>query len=138
MTSLILILASLFLATGFGVLVSYESRTGVRFFGVYRKQLDVRVERVSFILTHIDFAAFVREEGKHLITRVGHDVVHVVLQSVRAVERLLTRVVRALRARREQREEAPRETSRAFVKTLSEFKGDLETNRPKDIGKVPE
>lgn len=119
-------------------MVSYEARAGVRFFRPYREQLDTRVDRVAFILTHIDFAAFVREEGKHLMARVGHDTAHLVLQLVRAVERLLTRVVRTLRTRREMREEAPRETSREFVKTLSDFKGDLAANRPEEIGKLPE
>ena len=138
MTSLILILAAITLAVGFGVTVSYEMRTGVRFFNRYRTQLDTRIDRATFILTHIDFATLVREEGKHLIARISHDSVHLVLQLVRATERLLTRMVRTLRTRREMRKEAPRSTSRAFVKTLSEFKDDLAANRPEEIGKLPE
>lgn len=138
MTALILILASLALLVGFGVVVSYEGHTGARFFESRRGVLDAWVDRMTFIVTHIDFAAFVREEGKRLMARVGHDVAHLTLQLVRAVERLLTRVVRVLRVHRERREEAPRETSRPFVKTLSDFKGDLKSNRPKDIGELSE
>jgi len=136
MIQLTLILLSLVLAVGFGVMLTYESRSGARLFGAERSALDARVDHAVFILTHIDFVAFVREEGKHLLARIGHDSAHLVLQSVRAVERLLTRIVRALRAHRAQREEAPRETSRAFVKTLSDFKGDLAASRPKEIGEL--
>jgi len=138
MTTLILILAAITLAVGFGITVSYETRTGARFFNRYRTQLDTRIDRVTFILTHIDFAAFIREEGTRFIARMSHDSVHLVLQLVRAVERLLTRMVRTLRTRREMREEVPRKTSRAFVKTLSEFKDDLASNRPEEIGRLPE
>ena len=70
-----------------------------------------------------------RDEILHLASRIGHDIAHFSLLVVRAVERLLTRLVRRLRAQPEI-DTAPRETAREFVKTLSDFKDNLKATHP--------
>jgi len=129
MSYLILILTSLALLTGFVALVQYETRTGIRFFASRRDALDAGVERIQFIVEHVDLAAFAAEEIRHAGTVVSHAVVTVSLQAVRSVERLLTRLVRYLRAKSESTE-PPHETAREFVRTLSDFKDTLKTSYP--------
>jgi hypothetical protein len=129
MLHLIFILISLALLIGFFALTRYEARRGVRVYAEKRQRLDTAINRAEFIITHVNLALFVREELRHLISRIGHDVAHISLHMVRAAERLLTRAVRHLRASPEI-ESAPRETAREFVKTLYDFKGNLEATRP--------
>ncbi|OGG78586.1 hypothetical protein A3A36_01850 [Candidatus Kaiserbacteria bacterium RIFCSPLOWO2_01_FULL_52_12b] len=117
------------LIAGFFILTWYEAERGVRFFAAQRSRLDQNVERISFAFAHIDFGAFLREEMRHLIVRISHDIAHLSLMVVRAVERLLTRLVRRLRTPRAL-DTAPRDSAREFVKTLSEFKGQLNATHP--------
>lgn len=111
----------------------YEAAHGARFFSSKRLEIDRTVERLVFIVAHVDFAAFLKEEVHIVLTRISHAIAHLSLRVVRAVERLLTRVVRRLRIRhatiagRESRENA-----REFVKTLSDFKDTLQTG-PQDV-----
>ena len=134
---LVAIVVSLILFAGFLALTRYETRRGSRLFASDRVRFDARVERAEFVLAHVDFASLIRTETERLINRAGHDLTHGVLQAVRAAERLLTRAVRHLRARRESASLPPRETSREYVKKLSDFKGHLEATRPEDIGQPP-
>lgn len=129
MVYLFLILAALVLAGGFLALTAYETGRGIRFFGAFRARLDRDVERAEFIIANVDLAAFLRDEVERFVHKIGHDIAHLTLQVVRAVERLLTRAVRHLRTK-DQSAEAPREASREFVKTLSDFKGQLKATRP--------
>lgn len=128
MFPLFLILATIVLLAGFVALTVYEKEHEVRFLRERRERLDRVVERAVFIIEHVDFAAFLRDEIHHLARRVGHDVVNLSLQIVRAIERLLTRLVRHFRAR--QADVEPRESTRAFVKTLSDFKEQLKASPP--------
>ncbi|MDP2651835.1 MAG: hypothetical protein Q8O94_01735, partial [bacterium] len=130
MASLIFILVSLALLGGFLMLSEYEARKGTRVFARERARLDEQVERVEFIFAHVNFTSFLREESLRLAHRVAHDIAHLSLQAVRAVERLLTQVVQYLRSRHAV-DVMPRENAREFVKTLSDFKGHLETTHPK-------
>jgi len=130
MSYLIFILSSLALLVGFLLLTGYEERKGMRLFAHQRARLDENVERVEFILAHVDFGSFLREELHHLISRVVHDIAHFSLQGVRAVERFLTHLVRYLRAEHAV-DITPHENAREFVKTLSDFKGHLEATHPK-------
>lgn len=132
MGNLIFILVSLALLGGFVALLGYEARRGVRVFAAQRDRLDHSVERAEFILRHVDFGAFAREEMRRIAERISHDAAHLSLQAVRAAERLLTRLVRHLRSRRAE-DAAPRENARAFVKTLSDFKGQLKVPHPEPI-----
>lgn len=129
MFHLLLILTPLALLTGFVALVQYETRTGVRFFAPRRDALDTAVERIQFIVEHVDLAAFAAEEIRHVGTVISHALVTVSLRAVRSVERLLTRLVRYLRAKSESTE-PPHETAREFVRTLSDFKDTLKTSYP--------
>ena len=134
---LLFILITIALLGGFLALTSYEARRGVRLLGGYRAQLDRETERAFFIVEHVDLGAFVREEAKHLLERIGHDLAHLFLQGIRAAERILTRLVRHLRTRQIE-STTPRETTREFVKTLADFKDHLEATRPEmpDIHEV--
>lgn len=120
---------SIGLLTGFLLLTAYERRTGRRVLETRRATLDAQVRRVVFIYTHVDLAAFAREESRRLATRLGHAVVHLSLQLVRTVERLLTRLVRHIRTQHAV-EVRPVGETREFVKTLADFKGRLKENMP--------
>lgn len=100
MLYLILIAVSLILLGGFLVLVSIERKRGLRVAGALRNRLDAKVSRVAFIVQHVDWGAFVKHLVGTVFERVAHDIAHGVLRAVRFVERLLTRTVRQLRARR--------------------------------------
>ena len=130
MTNLVLIFVTTALLAGFLVLTRYEERRGSRLCEKQRARLDRQAARAAFVLSHVDLAAFVRDEVRRAAGRIGHDSVHLSLQAVRAVERLLTRIVRDLRARHTI-DVTPRESSRPFVKTLSDFKDRLKAARSK-------
>ena len=130
MAYLFFILVTLALLGGFFALTWYEAERGVRLLAPLRARLDRKVEHIEFVLTHVDLAAFLRDEVRRLAHRIGHDIVHLSLQAVRAVERLLTRLIRYFHTRHAV-DVAPRETSRPFVKTLADFKGRLKATHPK-------
>ncbi len=111
------------------MLTSYEARRGMRFHSPYRDRLDRIVERIGFIIANVNLGEFLRDEVRHLAGRIGHDIVHFSLIVVRAIERLLTNLVRRLRSHPEI-DTAPRETAREFVKTLSDFKSNLKATHP--------
>lgn len=136
MAELILVLVALALLVGFFFLVASETRRGARLCAPARVRLDELVLQVEFVFAHVDLGAFARNELVALAHRIGHDAVHLTLRAVRAAERLLTRVVRWLRSRQEV-VEAPRETTREFVRTLSDFKETLEAVHP-EIQQVDE
>jgi len=129
MVYLLFILATIALLGGFFALTQYEARRGARLFAEKRARLDRNIERVAFIIEHVDLGAYLRDEVRHLVGRISHDIAHLSLLAVRAVERLLTRLVRYLRSRHAVRT-LPRENVREFVKTLSDFKGTLKATHP--------
>lgn len=129
MEPLISVLGTLALLVGFVVLTRYEVQHGVRFFVNSRARFDGFIGRIEFIIEHVDLLAFVRDEVHHAVMSLGHQIAHLTLQAVRAVERILTRIVRHLRTKHEE-EVAPRETAREFVKTLSDFKETLNAKHP--------
>jgi hypothetical protein len=124
-----LIAASLLVLAVYISLLAIEARREARFFESWRAALDRAVRRGAFIIAHVDFASFAREQSRVLARRTAHDFVHVSLGAVRAVERLLTKAVRRLRMHPEF-VRPTNESSRTFVRTLSEFKGHLESSRP--------
>ncbi|MBI5405952.1 hypothetical protein HY972_02860 [Candidatus Kaiserbacteria bacterium] len=131
MTHLLFIFVSVALLLGFLVLSRYEERHSTRLFAPARARLDERVARIGFVFTHVDFAAFAREEARRASARVGHDIAHLSLQAVRLAERLLTRLVRRLRVHNEAGIAlAPRASTRPFVQALSDFKNRLKATRP--------
>ncbi len=130
MAHLVFILLSIALLVGFFLLTRSEAQRGVRYLAPRRSALDAQVGRIEFILTHVDFASFAREEGRRLVGRVSHALAHLSLQLVRAVERLLTRAVRRLRTKHQVAAPAAGGETREFVKTLSDFKGRLKDTMP--------
>lgn len=132
MIPLLVMLSTIGLFAGFLALTSYETARGSRIWSVKRTWLDRHVERMVFIYEHVDFAAFIREEVQNGVRQGAHMIVHLSLQLVRAIERMLTRVVRTFRV--EEAQSVPRESARAFVKTLSDFKVQLRATPPE----VPE
>lgn len=129
MAYLLLIALSSLLLAGFIALTQYETTHGVRYFAARREKLDGFVERAQFILEHVDLAAFLREEVRRAAAITGHAIVTLSLRAVRSVERLLTRLVRHLRTQHESID-APHESTREFVRTLSDFKDTLKTTYP--------
>lgn len=109
---------------GFLILVEYETRRDIRVCANMRARLDAHATRIAFIITHVDFNAFVRENMQRTAHRTAHSCAHTSLMAVRAAERALTRVVQRLRATRVA-ETPPRENVREFVRTLSDFKDHL-------------
>jgi hypothetical protein len=134
-TNLLFVLISFALLVSFFVLTTYEARRGVRVYAAGRGRLDDMVGRVTFIVENVNVGVFLRDEIRHLTARIGHNVVHFSLLSVRSAERLLTRLMRRLRTHPEV-DKAPRETAREFVKVLSEFKDNLKTTHP-EISDIP-
>ncbi|MDP2665825.1 MAG: hypothetical protein Q8P23_04335 [bacterium] len=134
MEYLIFILITLALLGGFFALTNYEARRGVRVFATHRARLDRNIERIEFILGHVDLGAFLRDEIHHFARRIGHDSVHLSLIVVRATERLLTRLIRYFHTR-QATDTTPHENVREFVKTLSDFKGGLKATHP-EVGEI--
>ncbi|MEK7515342.1 MAG: hypothetical protein AAB555_00190 [Patescibacteria group bacterium] len=129
MAYLVFIFASLALLVGFFALINYEARRGSRLYEPQRAKLDRTVERIVFITEHVNLAEFLRDEVRHLAGKMGHDIAHFSLIVVRAIERILTSLVRRLRNHPEI-DTAQRETAREFVKTLSDFKDGLNAKHP--------
>ena len=102
-------------------------------FAEKRAHLDAQVERLEFILTHVDFKAFLREEAHRITQSVTHDIARISLNVVRSVERSLTRLVRRIRMERNV-DAGVRENAREFVKTLSDFKDQLKETAPEVPG----
>jgi len=126
---LVIVLVTILLLGGFFVLTEYETRRGLRFFTQERERLDQRVERIELFFTHVDMSSFLRDEVRHVVSRLGHDIAHITLQSVRVAERLLTRLVMRLRTKNTI-DTSTRGSAREFVKTLSDFKGQLKGTHP--------
>jgi len=129
MVALGLIVVSVLLFVGFILLTWYEAGGGVRVFDAQRRSLDTTTERLTFILEHVDFESFTREQFRVLVAHVAHDLAHLSLVFVRALERPLTQLVKNLRTRHGI-ETASHAAPRAFVKTMSEFKQHLTSTRP--------
>lgn len=131
MAYLITLAVALAVLIGFLVLTAIEARRGARVMGSFRTSLDKRVEHVAFLMTNVDFGSFLKSEARKFGEQLIHGIVHEALRLVRFVERMLTRIVKQLRMKRKAIDESPKETEREYVKTLSEFKDQLEASRPK-------
>lgn len=133
MAYLVFLVVSLILFSGFLALTAYESRRGTRVAARSRAALDARVERVSFIATHVDFPAYLRDLVRVIAARIAHDVIHAGLVIVRFLERLLTRAVRALRAEQATLVEAERARQTSdFVSQMRDFKDELRSARKEE------
>ena len=100
---LILILVPLVLLALFMALVAHEERVGRRILlPGSRYHFDTKVARAVFVVKHVDWGAFLNDLTRTSAERLVHDVAHSTLLAVRFAERHLTRLVRALRARRDE------------------------------------
>ncbi len=135
MAYLVFIVITIALTIGWVALLRYESRIGIRYAVLHRANLDAKVERIEFLLAHVDFVSFLREETHHLMNRIGHDIVELTLRVIRAIERFLTSIVRTLRTRQTvaTHPQDVRGNAREFVKKLSEFKEQLRRPEVPDI-----
>ena len=118
MIYLVLIAISLMLFGGFLLLTAFERGRGMRVAGVPRNRLDAHVARISFVITHVDWPAFVRHLIGSTFSRAAHDITHTVLILVRSLERLLTHAVKSLRERREH-PQAHANASGVFDRTMA-------------------
>lgn len=84
---------------GFLILTALEAKHGARFLERTRGALDERVASVSAAVRHPGFRATVTEGLQDIAAHGVHEVVHGFLVLVRGVERMLTRLVRSIRAR---------------------------------------
>jgi len=102
MAYLFAILVSFLLLGGFLALTRYETAHGVRFLGGARSRFDAQVEKAAFVVRHVDWSAVLAHLVRTATARIVHDLAHATLIVVRIVERVLTRVVKYLRTRRQQ------------------------------------
>lgn len=102
MAYIIAIGIALILFGSFLALTRLETARGVRFFGSVRGKLDEKVGKAAFVVRHVDWSAFIAHLLRTLSARIAHDVAHTILIIVRVIERLLTRIVKYLRSRRQQ------------------------------------
>lgn len=122
MIYLILIGLSIALFAGFLALVSFERSRGLRVAGEVRNKLDKKVARATFVAQHVDWGAFFRHLVGSAAERTAHDIAHSILRFVRTTERLLTRFVKYLRARRGIPVEEVSEDQGAFQRTMGKFR----------------
>jgi hypothetical protein len=101
MPYLISILLASLLFFGFLLLTYYESRRGVRFFATTRYRFDTKMARIGYLIEHVDWGAFTAHLTKTSLNTIAHDAAHGTLMVVRTAERLLTRIVSALRRSRD-------------------------------------
>jgi hypothetical protein len=125
------LVVALALFIGFLGLTRIEARRGARYFAPVRIELDKRAKRVSFIAEHVDFPGFIRDTLRALAARIAHDIAHGSLIAVRFIERLLTRVVRALRERGHGAGRTPAAPTH-FVSRMRSLKRELRDGRPEE------
>jgi hypothetical protein len=98
---------SILLFAGFLLLTYLESSRQFRLMPASRAKLDRHVKRVAFVVSHVDWSAFIGQLVRNAAEIIVHDVAHATLLVIRALERLLTRIVHGLRTRRLSRSEDP-------------------------------
>lgn len=135
MAYLIAIALSLIAFGGFLLVTAFEQDRGIRIFRRQREQLDERAARLSFVVTHVDWSAFLAHLTKEGLERLLHDVAHTSLMIVRMLERELTRAVRAIRARRGLGLEDSRERPSPVTRTMRYLRTAVRTTRraPKQL-----
>lgn len=106
MIFLVAIGVSLALLGGFLLLTMYEGRKQTRVLGGARSAFDARIAKISFIASHVNWSEFLGEFVRTGASNVIHMLAEGTLAAVRALERLLTRIVRYLRGRRDKGAEA--------------------------------
>ena len=122
MIELILILVAITLFILWIALVRFEVRRGRRFFPRLRAALDGQVMQVTDHAARAEVGAVIATGTRKGLDRVLHDIAHLSLIAVRAVERVLTQTVRSLRTKRAENA-APQAPS--FASNMKDFKNEL-------------
>lgn len=129
---LIALLASIALFTGFLALTALESAKRFRVAPVSRGKLDRQVKRLSFVVRHVDWSAFIGQLVRNAFEIIVHDVAHAILLIIRALERFLTRIVVGLRTRRLSRSGDPGTVS-TVVERLAHLRETLKRARAERV-----
>ena len=116
-------LASVALLVGFLLLTAREARTGSRAFPALRSSLDAKVGTFIHAFDRVDVSATAVGFVRTLIKRVVHDIAHVSLAFVEALQAALRSFIERMKAR----EQAG--TPRPFVTYVSKVKRVLRVNR---------
>ena len=122
----IAILLSIILLSAFLALTRYETTHGVRFFGQLRGRFDERVGKAFFVVRHVDWSAFLAHMTRTGAARIAHDLAHTSLIIVRIIERVLTRIVKYLRTRRQNPEVATERKRFDIRASLAQFRSSRE------------
>lgn len=131
------ILVCVALLSGFLALTHFETVRGTRFFAPMRAKMDERTEKAVFVVRHVDWGAFANHLMKTGAARVAHDVAHGILVVVRVAERILTRVVKYLRTRRQEAATVPLERRRFSMKGMLEQMRSAVSAEPQERGEEP-
>jgi hypothetical protein len=131
MSYLIAVLVSLLVLASFLLFSSLETRYGFRVLAGPRRRFDRHVARATYVARHIDWSGFIAHIVKTTAERIAHDIVHTTLLVVRAVERILTRIIRVLRERVASRatDEPPVEGSQ-LIATIIRFRKSFKRELP--------
>jgi|JI10StandDraft_1071094.scaffolds.fasta_scaffold432306_1 hypothetical protein len=129
MTPVILSGVFFVLLAGFTALCKAENALNKRVFGALRRKFDKYVERIQFLLDHVDFGSFIIHLFKDMFDRFVHFILHLALSSVRFVERLLTRGLKVMRSRIAPPGIPQSQKRSTFVETMSYFKSTLHKNK---------
>lgn len=129
---LLFILVAILLLAGFLMLTAVEARRGVRLFAPLRAKLDENVAQASEELSRVDLAVFVLHLLRDATHRVLHDVAHLSLLLIRAIERELTHLVKHVRSSRtpiapEMKEQSPVKKAAWYVKKALQKSREVET-----------
>jgi hypothetical protein len=132
MSYLIIILVLLLLLSCFVAWSWLETAKGFRLLSGPRSRLDRQVSRTSYVIRHIDWAAFFAHLARSSAERIAHDLVHTTLLVVRAVERMLTRNIRTLRERvAASTEGGPPVEGSQLIATIVRFRKSFKREQPK-------
>lgn len=131
MVYILFILLSLALLLGFLALTTVETRRGVRVFAPLRAKLD-ELAQASEELSRVDLAVFVLHLLRDATHRVLHDLAHLSLLLIRAIERELTRLVKHVRSNRtpiapEMKEQSPVKKAAWYVRKALQKSRETET-----------
>lgn len=114
----IFFLVSLLLFVGFLFLTKYEARAGTRVLAPSRASLDERTEFLFTAFKHIDASALIMHGIRDVLKKVVHDIAHLLLATVEALQKFLRRTVVRLK------EKTPlhRGNPRAFIEHMKSAK----------------
>lgn len=114
----IFFLVSLLLFVGFLLLTHHETRVGRRVLATSRASLDERTSFLFAAFKHIDASALIMHGIQDVLKKVVHDIAHLLLATVEALQKFLRRTLVRLK------EKTPlhRGNPRAFIEHMNSAK----------------